>query len=177
MGEVIGHPAAQPGKLRGPERLTSAHDLSAFDCGEPELNEWLRNRAIDNEATGASRTYVVCTGMRVVGFYCLANGGVLRDSTTGKVRRNMPDPIPVMVIGRLAVDLSCRGQKLGPGLIRDAVLRTMQAADLAGIRAILVHAKSESAKAFYEKLGFAQSPVDPITLMITVADAKRILGL
>jgi predicted N-acetyltransferase YhbS len=91
--------------------------------------------------------------------------------------RNMPDPVPVIVLGRLAVDSTFHGQGIGTGLLRDAVLRIVQAAEIAGIRAILVHAISEGAKRFYEKYGFASSPVDPLTLMITVAEAARTLIL
>jgi GNAT superfamily N-acetyltransferase len=164
-GEAIG----------APEHLTPAHDLSAFDSGVPELGEWLRRRALANEEAGASRTYVVCAGGRVVGYYALANAGVTRAAATSRVRRNMPDPVPVMVLGRLAVDRAYQGRGLGRGLLRDAVLRTLQAADIGGIRAILVHATSEDAKRFYESCGFAVSPVDPMTLMITVADAEKAL--
>ena len=174
---MIDHPAAQPERLRAPERLTVDHDVSSFDCGEAELNEWLRRRALKNEEEGASRSYVVCAGRRVVGFYCLANGAVARAEATGRVRRNMPEPVPVMVIGRLAVDQSYHGQGIGRGMVRDPILRTVQAAEIAGIRAILIHAESPEAKAFYEGLGFAPSPVDPMTLMITIADAQRFLGM
>lgn len=176
MGEIVEHPAAQSEQLRPPERLTPIHDLASFDCGVPELNDWLRQHALKNEGEGGSRTYVVCVGKRVVGYYCLANGAVMRSEATGKIRRNMPDPVPVMIIGRMAVDQSCQKQKIGRGMLRDAILRTVQAAEIAGIRAILVHAKSEDAKAIYEKWGFHSSPIDPMTLMITVAEAKRIIG-
>ncbi|HKO06833.1 MAG TPA: GNAT family N-acetyltransferase [Alphaproteobacteria bacterium] len=162
---------------RAPEPLTSSHDLSAFDCGAPELNSWLRQRALKNEESGASRTYVVCVGQRVVGFYCLANGAITHAQASGKVRRNMPDPIPVMVIGRLAVDLGWHKKGMGRALLRDAVLRTVQAAELAGIRAMLVHAKSEQAKAFYESWGLHSSPVEPMTLMIPIVEARRVLGI
>lgn len=159
-----------------PEHLTQAHDLTRFDSGVAELDEWLRRRARANEETGASRTYVVTAGGRVVGYYALANGGVAQVAATGRVRRNMPDPVPVMVLGRLAVDRAYQGRGIGRGLLRDGILRTLQAADIGGIRAILVHAMSEDAKRFYESCGFASSPVDPMTLMITVADAEKALG-
>lgn len=162
--------------ISAPEHLTPAHDLSAFDSSVPELDEWLRRRARANEETGASRTYVVCAGGRVVGYYALANGGVAQAGATGRVRRNMPDPVPVMVLGRLAVDRAYQGRGIGRGLLRDAVVRTLQAAEIGGIRAILVHAISEDAKHFYESSGFAVSPVDPMTLTITVADAEKALG-
>jgi GNAT superfamily N-acetyltransferase len=159
--------------LEASEPLGAAHDLSAFDCGAPELDEWLRRRALANQESGASRSYVACAGREVVGYYCLATGAVSHAEATGRVRRNMPDPIPVMVLGRLAVDRRWQGRGVGRALLRDAVLRTVQAADIAGIRALLVHAKSPEAKKFYEACGFGASPLAPMTLMITIADAKR----
>ncbi len=163
--------------LRPPEPLTDAHDLSTFDSGEPSLDDWLRRRALRNEASGGSRTYVVCRGSRkqVVAYYCLAAGAVAHAGAPGRVRRNMPDPIPVMILGRLAVDRNEQGQGLGSGMLRDAILRTLQAADIAGIRAILVHALSHNSRRFYERCGFHPSPIDPMTLMITVAEARRSL--
>lgn len=163
-------------ELRVPERLTAEHDLSAFDSGVPALDNWLRRRALANEDAGGSRTYVVCAGRTVVGYYALATGAVAQAEATGRVRRNMPDPVPVMVLGRLAVDRAYQERGLGIGLLRDAVLRTLQAAEIGGIRAILVHAISDDAKRFYERHGFTESPVDPMTLMITIADATRALA-
>jgi GNAT superfamily N-acetyltransferase len=164
------------GSIRPPEKISSEHDLSQFQCGEPALDEWLRRRALQNEESGASRTYVVCAGKRVVGYYALAAGAIAHVDAPGRVRRNMPDPVPVMVIGRLAVDQSTQGQAIGPALLRDAVLRTLQAAEIAGVRAILVHAISGRAKRFYEKSGFISSPLDPMTLMITVAEARKAIA-
>jgi GNAT superfamily N-acetyltransferase len=158
-----------------PERRSAKHHFSEFDSGEPALDDWLRRRAEQNESSGASRTYVVCTGRRVVGFYTLAAGAVAHSAAPGRMRRNMPDPIPVMILGRLAVDKSFHGQGVGTGLLRDAVLRIVQAAEIAGIRGILVHAISEDAKRFYEKYGFVTSPVDPLTVMIKVTEAVRII--
>jgi GNAT superfamily N-acetyltransferase len=162
-------------EIRAPEKLRPDHDLGVFDSGVTPLDEWLRRRALPNEAGGASRTYVVNAGGRVVGYYALATGAVAQTEASGRVRRNMPDPVPVMVLGRLAVDRAYQGRGLGRALLRDAVLRTLQAAEIAGIRAILVHAISEEAKEFYERCGFAASVVDPMTLMITVADAALAL--
>jgi GNAT superfamily N-acetyltransferase len=163
-------------RISAPQKLSLDHDLSQFHCGEPTLDDWLKRRALQNEETGASRTYVVCAENRVVGYYALAVGAVTHEDTPGRIRRNMPDPVPVMVLGRLAVDQTVHGQDIGRGLLRDAVLRTLQAAEIAGIRAILVHAISERAKQFYVKSGFIPSPVDPMTLMITVAEAVRSLS-
>lgn len=163
-------------QLSAPEHLTSDHDLATFDSGVPPLDEWLKQRALANEEAGASRTYVVSARGRVVGYYALATGGIARAEAPGRVRRNMPDHVRVMVLGRLAVDHAYQGRGLGEGLLRDAILRTLQAAELGGIRAILVHAISEEAKRFYQRHGFVESPVDPMTLMITIADAKRAVG-
>src|SRR5262249_49791062 len=115
-------------------------------------------------------------GKRVVGYYALAAGAVAHSEAAGRVRRNMPNPVPVMVLGRLAIDQSVQGHGLGPALLKDAILRTLQAAEIAGIRAILVHAISERVKRFYEKWGFITSPLDPMTLMITVAEARNALA-
>jgi GNAT superfamily N-acetyltransferase len=159
--------------LRAPEKLRADHDLLKFECGEPTLDDWLRRRALSNEESGASRTYLVCVGEQVVGYYALAVGAVTHAEAPGRVRRNMPDPVPVMIIGRLAVHKDFQGRKIGPALLRDAVLRTLQAAEIAGVRAILVHAISERARQFYEDCGFTPSPMDPMTLMITVAEAGK----
>jgi predicted N-acetyltransferase YhbS len=156
-----------------PEKLRAEHDLSDFECGEPALDDWLRRRALQNEESGASRTYVVCSGLKVVGYYALAVGAVAHVEAPGRVRRNMPDPVPVMIIGRLAVHTYYQGRKIGPGLLRDAVLRTLQAAEIAGVRAILVHAISDRARQIYEQCGFVPSPMDPMTLMITVSEAVK----
>jgi GNAT superfamily N-acetyltransferase len=162
--------------ISAPEHLAAAHDVPAFDCGEPALNDWLIKRALANEESGASRTYVVCAGGRVAGYYALASGGVAVARAAGRVKGNMPDPVPVMIIARLARDLAWKGRDLGPSLLRDAIVRTLQAAEIAGIRAILVDAVSEHVKRFYERHGFRVSPIDPMVLMITVADAGNALS-
>jgi len=162
--------------LSAPEKLNPAQDLSQFQCGEPELDDWLKRHALNNEASGASRTYVICIGPRVVGYYALANGAALHTDAPGSVKRNMPNPIPVMVIGRLAIDLKFQGRGIGSALLKDAVLRTVRAAEIAGIRAILVHAMSPAAKRFYERLGFVSSPTNPMTLTITVRAAAQALA-
>jgi GNAT superfamily N-acetyltransferase len=162
--------------LRQPEKLSAEHDVSGFESGEAVLDDWLKRRAGRNEAGGASRTYVVCDGNRVAGYYSLAAGAVSHAISPGRLRRNMPDPVPVMILGRLAVDRSFQGQGVGAGLLRDAILRTAQAAEIAGIRGVLVHTISDSARRFYETHGFVPSPIDPMTLMITVAEAVAIIS-
>jgi GNAT superfamily N-acetyltransferase len=159
--------------IGAPERLAAEHDLASFDSGSPALDDWLRRRALPNQDSGASRTYVIRGGQSVIGYYALAAGAIAPAEATGRTRRNMPYPVPVMVLGRLAVDARYQSRGLGRALLRDAILRTLQAADIAGIRAIVVHAISEDAKRFYERCGFRPSPVDPMTLMITLRDAQQ----
>jgi GNAT superfamily N-acetyltransferase len=164
-------------RIRPPEKLTSTHQIEDFDSGIEPLDSWLKRRALGNEAEGASRTYVVCAGDVVVGYYCLSNGAIASNIATGKVKRNMPDPIPVMIIGRLAVDRNWQSKGIGRGLLRDAVLRTIKAAEIGGIRAILVHAISAEAKQFYEQYRFTASTLEPLTLMVKISDVAKSLGL
>jgi GNAT superfamily N-acetyltransferase len=162
--------------LRAPELLTAEHVFSSFDCGTPSLDDWLRRRALQNQASGASRTFVVCDDDRVVGYYALAASAVAPNAATGRFRRNMPDPVPVAVLGRLAVDKSHQGKGIGRALFRDAALRVLGAAYSIGIRGMLVHAISAEAKAFYLDLGLDVSPLEPMTLMATVADLEATLA-
>ena len=166
-----GRPAYDP-----PGPLRPGHDLAGFDSGEPALDDWLRRRARRSEADGSARTYVVCPAgsPRVAGYFSLAAGSVARASAPGKVRRNAPDPVPVVVLARLAVDVTEQGRGIGRGLLRDAVLRTANAAGIAGVRALLTHAISERAAGFYERAGFRPSPVDPRTLMLPIAETERV---
>lgn len=161
--------------ITSPELLTEYHLLTGFQSGEITLDEWLVRRALKNQTIGASRTYVITDGQRVVGYYALAAGSVLGQAAPGTIRRNMPDPIPVMVLGRLAVDRQWQGQGLGKALLRDAIFRTLQAAEIAGIRAILVHALHEQAAVFYRNAGFVASPIHDHTLMLLLKDAKAVL--
>jgi len=150
-----------------PQPLRGDHRIDDFACGEPVLDEWLKRRAMTNQLTGASRTFVVVDDMqRVCGYYALAAGAVALQAATGSVRRNMPDPIPVMVLGRLAVDVRAKGMQLGAAMLRDALQRTVAVSEQAGIRALLVHALNDRAKAFYLRYGFQASPMDPMTLML-----------
>jgi GNAT superfamily N-acetyltransferase len=160
--------------LSRPEPLTDRHDCAGFACGREMLDTWLTQRALRNQASGASRTFVVCDARRVVAYYALASSAVASDLATGRLRRNMPDPIPVVVLARLAVDRSYQGLGLGRALMQDAGRRVLNAADAIGIRGLLVHALDETAKEFYERLGFDSSPLDPMTLMITLADLRAL---
>jgi predicted N-acetyltransferase YhbS len=158
--------------LSPPEPLSDEHDIEAFISGVESLDVWLKRRALRNQVSGASRTFVACEGQRVVAYYALASSAVAVSETPGRFHRNMPDPIPVVVIGRLAVDQSFQGKGVGRALIRDAGYRVIQAADTIGIRGLIVHAISPEAKSFYEAVGFAPSPLDSLIMMITLADLK-----
>ena len=152
--------------LSAPQPLNATHLLNDFECGEPSLDEWLKRRAMSNQQNGASRTFVVVDEEnRVRGFYAMAAGAVSHLQATSSVRRNMPDPIPVMVLGRLAVDCRAQGIKVGASLLQDAVKRAIAVSQNTGVRALLVHALHEQAKQFYEHYGFQQSPQYPMTLL------------
>lgn len=162
--------------LSWPEPLSDVYELADFSSGVASLDDWLKRRARANQVSGASRTFVVAEDTRVAGYYALASGGIAVTSSVGRFRRNMPDPIPVVVLGRLAVDRSQQGKGLGRALFQDCALRVAQAADTIGIRGIVVHAISEEAKAFYMELGFDPSPVEPMTLMVTLGDIRQLIG-
>jgi len=154
-------------KLHAPHPLNADQQLNTFNCGETSLDEWLKRRALLNQASGASRTFVVVDESQLVmGYYALAAGAVHHQDATRSIRQNMPDPLPVMVLARLAVDLRAQGMQLGAGLLRDAVERSLAVAQNAGVRALLVHALHERAKQFYLYFGFQASPVHPLTLML-----------
>lgn len=163
--------------LSAPVPLAQQHWLAGFDCGQPALNDWLQRRALQNQQRGATRTFVVSDGAAVVAWYALASGAVAITEATGRLRRNMPDPIPVVLLARLAVDRQHQRRGLGRALLRDAALRVLHAADSIGIRGLLTHAIDDAAKAFYLRLGFDASPIAPMTLMITLADLRVALGI
>lgn len=153
-----------------PVPITADHDTSGFTCRHDVLSQWLRRRALANALSGATRTYVVCAeGQHVVGYYALAAGSIDIGSAPTRMRRNMPDPLPVIVLGRLAVHEDWSGRGIGSGLLKDAVLRALQAAELIGACALLCHAIDDEARAFYMKHGFAESPVQSLTLMLGLA--------
>lgn len=154
-------------KLLAPQPLTAVHRVNDFACGEPSLDEWLKRRALNNQQSGASRTFVVVDeANQVLGYYALAAGAVAHQLATGAVRRNMPDPVPVLVLGRLAVDSRAQGIQLGAGMLQDAVSRAMTVSQNTGVRALLVQALNEQARGFYQHYGFVPSPHNPMTLML-----------
>jgi GNAT superfamily N-acetyltransferase len=168
MGEIS--------RLLPPEPLAETHNCGDFCCGETTLDDWLKRRARANQVSGASRTYVVCEGRRVIGYYAVASGAITVEGAPGRFRRNMPNPIPIAVLARLAVDQDWQGRGIGGALFRDAARRVAQAADAIGIRAIVVHAIWEEAKNFYLALGFDPSPNEPLTLMVTLTDVRAVLS-
>lgn len=157
-------------KWNSPEPLTADHYVDDFECGKPTLDHWLKHRAFLNEGRGASRTYVLCNYHQVIAYYCLATGSVSSELAPDRIRRNMPDPIPVMILGRLAVDLTWQRQSFGKALLRDAILRTVQVSEIVGVKALLVHALSDRAISFYRSNGFYPSPTNPRTLFLPLAE-------
>lgn len=167
---AIGRPAL----LDAPVALGDAHRIDTFRCSEPALETWLKQRARRNQLEGASRTFVVCDGPDVVGYYCLAAGAVVHGQAPGSIRRNMPDPVPVAVLGRLAAHAERQGQGIGSGLLKDAILRTVRLAEEMGIRALIAHALHDQAKRFYLHHGFIESPIEALTVMLNVARLARV---
>lgn len=158
-----------------PRVISESHDLSLFDCGEPALDDWLRERALENLRLGASRTYVSCEAgsKRVVGFYALSMGGILGSETTGAMRRNMPRVIPAAILGRLAVNRAMQGAGLGGALLRDATFRVLRAASEVSARLLLVHALSPAAESFYARYGFTRLPGEAPTLALDLVKLTK----
>ncbi|MBS0575775.1 MAG: GNAT family N-acetyltransferase [Proteobacteria bacterium] len=160
-------------QFSSPQPLTTAHRLDDFACDEAVLDEWLKRRALVNQLSGASRTFVVTDlDQCVFGYYAMAAGAVSHQAATSAVRRNMPNPVPVMVLARLAVDHRAQGLKLGGALLQDAVSRAVTVSQNAGVRALLVHALHDRAKEFYEYYGFQASQLHPMTLMLRLNTVK-----
>jgi predicted N-acetyltransferase YhbS len=162
--------------LNPPTPLEARHDVSAFNCGVPALDNYLKKFALQNQQSQAARTYVATRGETVVGYYTLAAASVRREETPARVAKGLAaHPVPVILLARLAVDISDKGQGLGRGLLKDALLRAVQAADIVGCRAVMVHAKDEQAAAFYRRFGFETSPSDPFCLFLLMKDVKASL--
>lgn len=159
------------------EKLRRDHAVDRFDCGQEALNRFLVRHALQNQQAQASQTYVAVVGDEVVGFYTLVVAQVEYDDAPQRLGKGLArHPIPLMLLGRLAVASSWQGKGLGSGLLKDAMLRTLHAADIAGIRAMAVHAKDDDARAFYERYGFVAAPTDPYHLFVLLKDVRAILG-
>ena len=168
MGDVtLLHPDKPVPPVSAPAALAAVHVTDRFDCGKAPLNDWLRSQAAKSEGRGA-RTYVVCEGSGVIGYYALAAGAVERNTAPRNIARNMPDPIPVIVLGRLAVDRGFHGRGIGAGLLKDALKRALNAAREIGARAVVVHAIDDEAKGFYLQYKFKAFPTDPRTLFMPI---------
>jgi len=161
--------------LLPPILISSEHELNDFDSGESSLNEWLKKRALKNQASGGSRCFILCNGKKVIGYYTLSAGAIHHDTAPKAMRRNMPDPLPVLLLGRLAIDKNYHNKGLGSALLRDAMIRAVSVASDAGVFAILVHALSEQAKRFYLSRGFVESILQPMTLIMTLKTVQSIL--
>ncbi|WP_421188791.1 GNAT family N-acetyltransferase [Aeromonas enteropelogenes] len=161
--------------ITAPALLTFQHDVSAFTSDEPTLDIWLKERALKNQMAGASRTYVVCNDNYVIAYYCLSSGIVTTNEATGAIKRNMPREIPMILLGRLAVDTRYTGKGIGRALVNDALQRALQAANIIGVRGVLVDALSPTAKVFWESVGFQASGLDPMKLMVRISDLATIL--
>jgi GNAT superfamily N-acetyltransferase len=157
-----------------PTPIAAGHDTSGFSCGNDGLDAWLRTTALKAEGNSA-RTYVVAGGEAVVGYYSLATGSVARGLAPGKVRRNAPDPVPVLLVGRLAVDRRYQGQGIGGGMLRDALQRALQASLIVGCRAVLVHAVDGDAVEFYARYGFVEFPGGTRTMFLPLETLRRAL--
>jgi GNAT superfamily N-acetyltransferase len=163
--------------LNKPVPINQEHNTSLFDCGVEALNTYLKKYALQNHYNGSARTYVATRGNEVVGYYTLAYGSVTHEEAPARIVKGLAHhQVPVIVLARLAISLKERGTGLGKGLLKNALLRTLQAADIAGLRAVLVHAKDDTARSFYEKFGFLPSPISEYTLFLLMKDLKKIVA-
>lgn len=164
--------------LSAPVPLAEHHDLDEFNCSESSLNEWLKKRARSNAAGGASQVFVCSddNDKKILAYYSLSASSVIHAELPGRVRRNMPDPLPVVLLGRLAVDMSLEGKGVGQSLFKDAAHRVNQAADLIGVAAIIVHPISEKAHAFWVKRGFVDCPGEQRMMVVTMKDVRAVIG-
>jgi len=163
-----------PAGLASPVPIDSSHDTTAFACGRDVLDAWLAANALKSEGQTA-RTYVVCEGAAVVAYYCLSTGSVVRAAAPGKIRRNVPDPVPVMIIGRLAVSLPYHGRGVGGAMLRDAFRRILRASEIVGCRAVVVHAIDREAAEFYSRYGFSEFPGGSLTMYLSLETLRRAL--
>jgi GNAT superfamily N-acetyltransferase len=162
--------------ISGPTPITDEHDLGAFDCGVEELSVWLKCRAVPNQLSNSTRTYVAASGVRVIGFHSLAAGAVQRELAVTELRRNSPESIPIILLARLAVDVFQQNHGIGGALLLDAVKRSLSASEIIGARAMMINAMSDNAVNFYTRYGFRPSPIAPHLLMATIADLRTTFG-
>jgi len=161
--------------ISAPSLLTKDHVVTDFDCGVDELNVWLKKRALQNQSSNATRTYVASDGDRVIGFHSLAAASVERTLVVSRLQRNSPESIPVILLARLAVDISFQSSGIGGALLLDAVRRSLSASEIIGARALIFNAISDRTREFYLRYGFQSSPVAPHLLMATIADLRQTL--
>lgn len=162
--------------LLPPALLTKSHEIAGFDCGKPPLNDFLIKYALQNQASGGARTYVMARGSHVIGYYSLTPASVSPESAPGRVTKGQGHyPVPVILMARFAVDESEQGKGLGKALLRDALRRALQGAEAIGGRAFLVHAKDEEARSFYQKFGMEPSPTNPLHLFLLFKDIRQSL--
>jgi len=165
------------GKFEPIRKLAASDDVGGFDCGQAALNLFLQRHAWNSQRANSAQTYVCCAQGRVLGFYSLTVGSVSHEAAPARLSKGLArHPVPVMLLARLAVDRRVQGRGMGAALLKDALLRTAQAADIAGIRALLVHAKDEAAKRWYQEFDFQPSPTDPYHLFLLIKDLKLALG-
>lgn len=158
------------------EKLRREHILGAFDCGQADLNAWLMQYALQNQSASSAQTYVGLVNATVIGYYSLAAGQVEYSDASERLRKGLArHPIPIMLLARLAVHKDWQGKGVGQALLRDAILRTLQASEIAGIRALVVHAKDDAAKRYYEQFDFAPSPTDPLHLFVLLKDLRGMI--
>jgi GNAT superfamily N-acetyltransferase len=158
------------------EKLGREHVLSAFDCGQPDLNAWLIKFALQNQSASSAQTYVGSVNNTVVGYYSLAVGQVEYTDAPERLRKGLArHPVPIMLLARLAVHKEWQGKGVGRALLRDAIFRTVQASEIAGIRALVVHAKDDAAKRYYEQFDFVSSPTDPLHLFVLLKDLRKLI--
>ncbi|MDX2055122.1 MAG: GNAT family N-acetyltransferase [Polyangiaceae bacterium] len=159
------------------QKLARTHSVDTFDCGHAGLNRFLVRFALPNQQANASQTYVGLADNEIIGFYTLVVGQVAFEGAPARLSKGLAQhPVPVMLLARMAVSVDWQGKGIGAGLLKDAIRRTLQAADIAGIRAFVVHAKDDAARTFYEGFDFISSPTDPLHLFVLIKDLRRMGG-
>lgn len=160
------------------EKLERQHNVDFFDCGQENLNQYLQRYSLMNQRADAARTYVGVAGNKIIGYYSLVVSNVTYEDAPDRLKKGLSrNPVPVMLLARLATDLEWQGKGVGAGFLRDAMQRTVQVADIAGLRAFIVHAKDDRAKAFYEHFDFLPSPTDPYHLFLLIKDIRNAIRL